>query len=278
VSFSSAFAHGVITQPSTLHLCYYHTPTRFLWDYYFPYLKERGWDKGLKATVIQRFLHHLRQWDYIAAQRPDVCFANSKTVQKRLAKFYHRDSEVLYPGVDIAHYSVSKTTKDYYVTVCRLTPPKRLELAVQACTELKRELHVIGTGEDKERLQRMAGPTIKFLGFLSDDEVASELQNCRALLWPGIDDFGLVPVEAMAAGRPVVAYNKDGATETVVQGKTGILFDDHSTSGMKQAILDLEKIEDTLDPHAISTHAQQFSKEAFHKNLKNIIEREFSKK
>ncbi len=274
LSLSSAFAHGVLTQPSTTHICYYHTPTRFLWDYHYQYLKERGWDKGIKGNVVKRFFHKLRIWDYVAAQRPDICLSNSQTVADRLTKFYQRDSEVVYPGLELDKHSVSsEAPQDYYLTVSRLTPPKRLELAVEACTALKRPLHVVGTGEDLERLRSLAGPTVSFLGFLSDEQVEKEMQHCRALLWPGIDDFGLVPVEAMACGRPVVAYNLGGATETVVHGKTGVLFNDHSKEGMIAGIEAFEEIEKNLKSDDIAKHAQKFSKESFQKNIKAIIEK-----
>ncbi len=276
LSLSSAFAHGVITQPETTHICYYHTPARFLWDYHYQYMKEKAWDRGFKGAVAQRFLHRLREWDYLAAQRPDMMLGNSQTVADRIHKFYRRDATVLYPGFDSDFYVPSSVlhspSSDYYITVCRLTPPKRIELAVQACTKLGRELHVIGAGEELEHLQAMAGPTIQFTGFLEDGAVRAETQGAKALLWPCIDDFGLVPVEAMACGVPVIAYNKGGTTETVVDGTTGVLFDDHSTEGMIAAIERFEKIESKLDPKAIHEHAQQFSKEQFQQKLKRVIE------
>ncbi|MFA6081986.1 MAG: glycosyltransferase [Patescibacteria group bacterium] len=272
LSFSSAFAHGVITQPGTRHISYYHTPTRFLWDYHYQYLKEKGWDKGVKGAVAQRFLHNLRQWDFLAAQRGDELYANSGTVKDRVTKFYRRDSKVIYPGVEVDKYKIAEKVDDYYLTICRLTPPKRVELAIQACNELKRPLHIIGSGEDKERLQQMAGPTIKFMGFMTDEEVINQVEHCRAILWPGIDDFGLVPVEGMAAGRPVVAFDKGGATETVVHNQTGILFQDQSTAGMIDGIKQLDKIESKLNPKAIKSHAEKFSLDEFNNNIRRIVE------
>lgn len=274
LSLSSAFAHGVLTPPETAHICYYHTPTRFLWDYHYQYLKEKGWDRGLKGAAAQRFLHRLRQWDFLAAKRPDVILANSKTVASRIEKFYRRDVDhVIYPGVDDTHLlSGLSHSDDYYVTISRLTPPKRVELAVEACTKLSRPLHVIGTGEDLDRLQKIAGPTIQFKGFLDDTALIPEIASSKALLWPGIDDFGLVPVEAMSLGKPVIAYNKGGATETVVDGKTGVLFDHQSTSGLMKAIAQFESLQSRFDAETIRSHAKPFSKIEFQKQLKQVIE------
>ncbi len=271
LSLSSAFTHGVITQPKTKHICYYHTPTRFLWDYHFEYLKEKGWDKGIKGVAIQRFLHRLRQWDFLAAQRPDVVIANSQTVASRIKKFYRRQADVIYPGLDAEKYSVAKSHDDYYLTACRLTPPKKVDLAVIACTQMGRNLHVVGSGEELERLKKMAGPTIKFLGFLDDEALLKEMSYCRALIWPNVDDFGLVPVEVMACGRPVIAYNEGGATETVVDNKTGVLFDDHSVNGVRDAITRFESQESNFLPTDISKHAKMFSKTNFQNKLRDAI-------
>jgi len=283
LSLSSVFAHGVITQPKTVHICYYHTPARFLWDYHFDYLAEKGWDKGLFAPAVKKFLHKLRIWDYLAAQRPDICLANAKTIQKRVRKFYRRESDVIYPGVDLSNYSAPtknyglRSMDSYYLTICRLTKPKRTELAVEACTKLNRPLHVIGTGPELENLKSIAGKSVSFLGFLSDAEVVTELSNAKALLWPNIDDFGLVPVEAMASGTPVIAYNKDGATETVIHDKTGILFDNQSVEGLIDGIKQLDDIESKLKPEDIRKHAMQFSKTEFQKKIKSAVEKAYKK-
>lgn len=271
LSFSSCFTHGVITQPNTIHICYYHTSTRFLWDYHFDYLKEKGWDKGILSPYVKKFLHKLRSWDYLAAQRPDICISNAKTIQKRVKKFYRRESNVIYPGAEIENYQLGNNRGDYYITVCRLTKPKRTELAVLACTKLGRPLHVIGTGDEMDYLKSIAGPTIKFCGFLSDKEVANKLSNAKALLWPNIDDFGLVPIEAMASGTPVIAFNKDGATETVIHEKTGILFNEQSVDGLINGIKQLDAIESKMKPEEIRNHAMQFSKAEFQKNIKKAV-------
>lgn len=271
LSLSSAFAHGALTQPSTKHICYYHTPTRFLWDYHYEYLKEKGWDKGVKGMAIQRFLHRLREWDFLAAQRPDAVIANSQTVAKRINKYYRRDAHVIYPGLDVDKYDISPKHDDYYLTVCRLTPAKKIELAVLACTKMRRNLHVVGSGEELERLKTIAGPTITFLGFLDDVELRHQMAHCRALIWPNVDDFGLVPVEVMACGRPVIAYNKGGAIETVVDNKTGVLFDDQSAEGVIKAITKFEDLESHFSSSDIASHAKTFSKKRFQEQLQKVI-------
>ena len=273
LSFSSTFAHGIITGPKTIHICYYHTPARFLWDYTHQYIEEKGWT-GLKAVISRKVLHNLRVWDYLASMRPDVRLANSRNIKERLKKFYRQDSMVVYPGAEIDKYKLSESQElgDYYIVICRLTPPKRVDLAIEACNKLQKPLHVIGSGDDRERLEKMSGPTIKFLGFLKDSETAKELAGSRALLFPGVDDFGLVPIEAMACGKPVVALGEGGATETVIDGKTGILFSPQSTEGVIDGITKLEKIIKKLDPISIRKHAEQFSKLEFQRNIKKIIE------
>lgn len=278
LSLSSTFAHGVITGPQTTHVCYYHTPARFLWDYTHQYVKEKGWT-GIKASASSKILHNLRIWDFLAAKRPDVRLANSKTIQSRINKFYRQESTVLYPGAEIDKYKIpdDNTPGEYYAVVSRLTPPKKLDLAVEACNKLKKPLHIIGTGDDKERLQSLAGPTVKFLGFLSDQEIAVELMNCRALLFPGVDDFGLTPVETMASGRPVIAFAEGGATETVIDGKTGILFQEQSVDGVIDGIRKLDKIINKLDAKEIRKHSEKFSKIEFQKNLKHVIDDAYSK-
>ncbi len=278
ISFSSSFVHGVITQPNTIHINYFHTPTRFLWDYYFPYLEERGWNKGLKGTVVKRLFHQLRQWDWLAAQRPDICLSNSATVQDRVKKFYHRESQVLYPGIDLEAYQLNEKHGDYFVTLSRLTKPKKIDLAVQACTKLKLPLRVIGGGEELEYLKDIAGPTISFSGFLSDLEVAEQLKGSRALLWPGIDDFGLVPIEAMACGTPVIALAEGGATETVIDNKTGTLFTDQSVEGLIKGIKKFESVEPSLNHRAIRQQAEKFSKQIFQSKLKQLIEQAYEQR
>lgn len=272
LSLSSVFAHGIITAPNTTHICYYHTPARFLWDYTHKYIEEKGWT-GAKAVVSRKVLHNLRIWDYLAGMRPDIRLVNSQNVQERVKKFYRQNSTVVYPGAEIDKYTISSSKKpgEYYIVICRLTPPKRVDLAIEACNKLKKPLHIVGSGDDRERLEKMSGQTIQFLGFLNDSETAKELASCRALLFPGVDDFGLVPVEAMACGKPVVALGEGGATETVIDGTTGVLFTPQSPDGVIDGINKLEKIIDKLDAKAIRKHAEKFSKLEFQRNIKRII-------
>ncbi len=219
ISDSSAFAKGVITRPDALHVCYCHTPMRWAWNYEEYVERER-----LGATarlLLPPFITWLRQWDYATAARVDYFVANSPTVAARIAKYYRREAVFIPPPVDTSHFYEAPQHEDYFLIVSRLVPYKRIDLAVKAFTMLGLPLRIVGEGRDERRLRRLAGKNIRFLGHLSDDEMRSQMARCRALVFPGEEDFGITPVEAQASGRPVIAYGAGGALATVVEGSTG---------------------------------------------------------
>jgi glycosyltransferase involved in cell wall biosynthesis len=259
VSSSSGYAKGVRTRRGAVHICYCHTPMRWAWRY-DDYAAREGFGK-LTERVLPLLLAGLRQWDKRAAQQPDYYVCNSHTVAERVREIYQRDAIVIPPPIDFHRFQPSAEQDDYYLVLSRLVPYKRIDLAVAACTKLGRKLIVIGDGPDRQRLEAMAGPTVRFLGRQSDRVVEHCLSRCRALLFPGEEDFGLTPLETNAAGRPVIAYRAGGATETVVENRTGLFFDHASTDSLAGAIEQFEA--QAWDQQTLRHHAAGFDYEVF---------------
>lgn len=269
LSDSSGLAKGVITSPRTLHVCYCHTPTRYLWSDHNEIIDklERRW---LVRRLSQLYRSYLRMWDRLAADRVDFFIANSKFVAHRIKKYYNKESVVINPPVDTSKFCISKEIGDYFLIISRLRPYKKVDVAIQAFNKLGLPLYIIGEGEDYDRLKSMAGPHIKFLGFVPDEEVAKYLSRCRAFIHPQEEDFGITPIEAMASGRPVIAYGAGGALETVVSGKTGVLFDEQSWEALADTVIHFNQ--DEFNPEEIRKHAQQFSVEQFKQRISNFID------
>lgn len=260
ISNSSAFSKGVITSPKTLHLCYCHTPTRYLWSDAGSYVEELR-VPGIVKLLLPFMLHRLRTWDQLAASRVDYFFANSQTVRERIKKYYRRDSEVVYPPVDVNRFAISEAPKTYYLTGGRLVAYKRFDIVVEAFTKLGKPLKIFGTGPELAALKRRAGKNIEFVGRVSDDERARLFAEAIAFINPQEEDFGITPVESMASGRPVIAYRKGGALETVIDGQTGILFDEQSWEELADTVLQFDHTR--FDPEAIRKHAEQFATAVF---------------
>lgn len=268
VSSESGPAKGVITSPRTCHICYCHTPMRYLWDMYHDY--RRGMNP-VTRVIFSLTAHYARQWDFIASSRVDYFASNSRHVAARIRKYYRRESEVIYPPVDVSAGYISPQSEDFYLVVSRLVPYKRVDLAVQACNRLGRRLRVVGTGTEYGRLRRLAGPTVEFLGKLDEKSLHDNYARCRALLFPTEEDFGIVPVEAQSFGRPVVAYGRGGVLETVAglvpggntEAATGIFFQEQSVAALSEAIVAFEKIEGSLRPEFIRDQIQRFSVDRF---------------
>jgi glycosyltransferase involved in cell wall biosynthesis len=271
LSSSSAYAHGVVTNLETKHICYYHSPMRYAWDYTHQYLKEQN--LGLIGELIaSRLLHKVRQWDYLASDRVDIALANSRTVQNRIRKYYRREADIVYPPVNVDDFVPHAKHEEFFLIVSTLTPYKRIDLAVELFNKLGKRLVIIGDGPDRARLERMAASNIDFLGFKPDDVVREYFETCRAFIFPGEEDFGIAPIEAMACGKPVLAYRKGGLTETMIEGVTGELFDEQSLSSMEAALTQLLINEKDYDAEKIAKHAQQYSRKAFIKAIKSVIE------
>lgn len=270
ISSSSAFAHGIIVPSSTAHLCYCHSPMRYAWDHSAEYIDENK-IYGFKRALYAMLMKNLREWDQISAKRPDKYIANSKNVAARLKKYYKAESSVIYPPVETSKFKIAEGNSDYFLIVSTLTPYKKIDLAIQLFNKIGKRLVIIGDGPQKKFLQDISASNIDFLGFKKDEDVVEYMRNCRALIFPGEEDFGIVPVEAMACGKPVLAYGKGGALESVVPRETGELFYEPDSSSMEDALARLLYNEKTYHPHKIREHALQFSRENFEKGIQNEI-------
>jgi len=277
ISDASAFAKGVITKPDCLHICYCHTPTRYLWSDTHQYINNLKYNKWFKK-IISLALSRIRMWDRLAADRVDVFIANSKTVKNRIAKYYRRDSTVIYPPVETEKYSVrdlsiQPTEEKYFLAGCRLAPYKMIDLVVETFKNLGDDykLKIFGDGVDLNRLQEIAGDAknIEFLGRVSEDDKVKLFENAQAFINPQEEDFGITVIESMAAGRPVIAYRRGGATETVIEGKTGIFFDDQTVESLTKAIKEFKDID--FKPQEIKDYANQFSVENFKRQINDFI-------
>jgi glycosyltransferase involved in cell wall biosynthesis len=242
ISSSHAEAKGVITLPETLHICYCYTPIRYYWSGYHHYLENPrfGVLNPLVKAVMPYMTNYLRVWDRCAADRVDLFVAISHHVAKRIKKYYRRDADVIYPPVNTSWLSISPTVDDYFLLVGRLIPYKRADIVVEAFNRLGLPLKIAGTGSELDSLRAAAGPNIEFLGRVSDAELGELYSRCQALIFPQEEDFGIVPLEAMAAGRPVIAYRAGGALETVVEGETGVFFDRQDAQSLQGVVRDFD--------------------------------------
>lgn len=276
LSSSGAEAKGVKTGKNTVHICYCHSPTHYYWIRHDEYLDNPGFPLGvnwLARLGLKLLVGPLKRWDRHAAKQPDFFVANSTHTQAMIKRYYGRESEVVFPPVEIERFilkgNATPPTRHGFVVAGRQTPYKRFDLAIEACSELKVPLVVIGDGPDHKRLEKLAGRSVTFLTNVNDQEIAGHFQSALGFIMPNMDDFGIVAVEALAAGTPIVAYNKGGALDYVVPGKTGLFFEKQTA---KQLVAALETaLGKTFDYPAIAKHAAQFSVAEFNKNMRNYI-------
>ncbi len=309
ISDASAFAKGVITAPDTLHICYCHTPTRYLWSDTHEYINALKYNKYFKK-IISLVLNYVRVWDRAAADRVDKYIANSKTVKRRIRKYYKADSTVIYPPVDIDKFSIAPTNPPtplskggfnppnpplikggdmenpplqkggeggYFLIGGRLAPYKRVDMVIEAFKKLDKKLKIFGDGVDMERLKKIAGDdkNIEFLGRVSDEEMADLYRKCQAFINPQEEDFGITVVEAMASGRPVIAFRKGGAVETIIEGKTGIFFNKQTPESLVEAVSKFDS--NNFNPNEIRARAEQYGVERFKEEIKEFIDNEYEK-
>lgn len=270
VSSESGPAKGVIPRPDALHICYCHSPMRYLWDQYHFYKSRAG---PLTRMIMPPLMHRMRQWDVTSAARVDQFVANSRHVAARIEKYYRRDSIVVHPPVDVETFAPQalEPPGDFYLLAGQLVAYKRPDLAIEAFSRTGIPLVVIGEGEERRALQKQAAGNIKFLGSVPVETLKEYLARCRGLIFPGEEDFGIVPVEAMASGRPVIAYGRGGALETVKDGETGLLFHDQTAEALIDAIERFEQVMDMFNSEAIISHARQFDRATFKLKMARLV-------
>ncbi len=270
LSNKSGFCHGLRFDQRALHICYCLAPTRYVWQL-DDYLD--GEELGAAARwLLKPLIASLRAWDYAAAQRVSHFIAISSAIQDRIRRFYNRESRIIFPPVDTARFQPAPTAdiEDYYLVVSRLVPYKRIDLAVSAATELRLPLKVAGRGRDSERLRALAGDTVEFLGFVPNEHLPRLMARCKALVFPGLEDFGITPVQAQAAGRPVIAFRGGGALDTVIPALTGEFFDAATVDSLKAVWRNFDP--DAYNPDAIRKHARRFDASIFDQRITAYVE------
>lgn len=271
ISSSHAVAKGVKKNKYAIHICYCHTPMRYIWSQYENYFgKDRS--NFFVRTAMKLFRKYLQRWDVKSSDRVDYFVANSKNVKQRIKDIYKRDADVIYPPVDINRFHVSRNDGKYFLIVSALVPYKRVDIAVEAFNKIGERLVIVGTGSELKRLKSIAKENIEFHGWVLDDELPEYYSNCKALIFPGEEDFGIVPLEAMASGKPVIAYAKGGALETVIDSdimRTGILFKEQNVDNLIDAVRRFNN--SIFDADEIRNHALKFDREVFREKIRQYI-------
>lgn len=279
ISSSHAFAKGVITHSNQLHISYVHTPIRYAWDFQFQYLRNSNLEHGLKSIIARYMLHKIRLWDYRTANGVDFFIANSKYVSSRIWKTYRRKSEVIYPPVDIDAYNFNSKKDNFYLTVSRMVPYKRVDLIVQAFSKMPdKKLVVIGDGAEINNIKRMAAKNIEILGYQLSSIVKEYMEKAKCFVFAAEEDFGIVPVEAQACGTPVIAYGRGGVIESVINNETGIFFKNQNVENIINAVKYFETNCNKFNPTNIRRNVERFNINNFKKNFKNFVDLKFREK
>ncbi len=274
ISSSYAVAKGVRTHSKQTHICYCHTPIRYAWDLQDQYLRESELDRGIKGILARFILQHIRKWDLKTSQRVDYFIANSKYIAERIKRIYERDSAVIYPPVSVEKFEICTKKEDFYITVSRMVPYKKIDLIVETFTVMSdKKLIVIGDGPDFAKIETKAGRNIELLGHQPFEVVRDYMRRARAFVFAAEEDFGIAPVEAQACGKPVIAYGRGGALETVLENKTGIFFKEQTVESLIEAVNVFEKDEDRFDCNEIRKNAERFSKERFKREFREFVEK-----
>ncbi len=272
ISSSHAVAKGVITGPDQLHICYIHSPIRYAWDFQHQYLHETGLERGLKGWLVKICLHYIRNWDVRTSNGVDHFIANSRFISRRVWKVYRRQSKVIHPPVDIETFTPHTEKKDYYLTISRMVPYKKMDLIVSAFSEMpQKQLIVIGDGPDREKLEKLASNNISFLGYQPIEILKDHLQHAKAFVFAAKEDFGILPVEAQACGTPVIAYGKGGVLETVIDGRTGLFYYEQTVTSLVDAILRFESSVNGFSVDTICENADKFCKVRFQREFKEFV-------
>ena len=277
ISSTSSVAKGVITGPDQVHIAYTHSPIRYAWDLQFQYLREAGLERGVKSAITRAILHYMRIWDSRTANGVDHFIANSGFVARRIRKAYGRNATVIHPPVDIDRFTLSEAREDFYVTMSRMVPYKRIPMIVEAFRSMPdRRLVVIGDGPDMAAAQRLAGPNVTLMGKQPDAVVVEHLQKAKAFIFAAEEDFGIAPVEAQACGTPVIAYGKGAATETIRgldrPGQTGVFFDRQAPDAIVAAVEHLDRRLHAITPAACRANAERFATGRYHENIRRFVD------
>lgn len=274
ISINTCAAKGVLTRSTQLHICYCCTPVRYAWDLYHQYLEETGLKKGLKGIIAKLILHYIRMWDCTTANRVDYFVTLSNYIKRRIKKVYGRNSAVIYPPVDVDKFGLCAKKEGFYLTASRMVPYKKIDLIVEAFSQMPdKKLVVIGDGPDFKKVESKAKKNIELLGYQPFEVLRDYMQRAKAFIFAAEEDFGIVPVEAQACGTPVIAYGKGGATETVIEGETGLFFKEQSVESLIEAVRKFETMEDKFDSGIIRKNAEKFSKERFKREFKEFVDR-----
>ncbi|MCZ7609322.1 MAG: glycosyltransferase family 4 protein [Ignavibacterium sp.] len=273
ISSSHSVAKGVRTNKNQLHICYCHSPMRYAWDEADYYLKEANLNSGIKGLVAQSILKYLRKWDLKSADNVDYFIANSNHIAKKIKRIYNRHADVIYPPVDVEKFSLATEKEDFYLTASRLVPYKRIDLIIEAFARMPdKKLIVIGSGPEKERLKTKAASNISLIGYQEFDSLKSYMQKAKAFVFAAEEDFGIIVVEAMACGTPVIAGNFGGTTESVVDKKTGVLFPNQTVDSIVEAVKNFDVIAKSINNSEVRIHSEKFSREIFEKNIKIYVD------
>ncbi len=277
ISNSHAVAKGVITGPDQLHIAHVCSPLRYAWDLQFQYLQDAGLARGLKSLLARLVLHYVRAWDFRTSPGVDHFIAISSFVARRIQKAYRREATVIYPPVDVSGFTLCGEKEDFYLTSSRMVPYKKVDVIVEAFSQMPgKRLVVIGTGPDFEKVRRKAGSNVQLMGYQSTDVLREHMQKAKAFVFSAEEDFGIVAVEAQACGTPVIAYRKGGALETVIDGKTGLFFEEQTVQGIMDAVERFEQARGLYDAKSIRTNTQRFSKERFKTEIREFVEEKWA--
>jgi glycosyltransferase involved in cell wall biosynthesis len=270
-------AKGVIIGPDQLHISYVHSPIRYAWDLQHQYLAESGAGKGIKGLITRAILHYMRLWDQSSSNRVNVFVANSRYIARRIANTYHRHAEVIYPPVNVDAFELQETKESFYLTASRMVPYKRMPLLVEAFRAMPdKKLVMIGDGPELEKVKAMAPANVKVMGYQSFDVLRDHMQRAKAFVFAAEEDFGITPVEAMACGTPVIAFGSGGVTESVIDGETGLFFDEQTPESVVEAVERFERNQSVFEPAAIRRRAEYFRPERFREEFASLLEREWA--
>lgn len=273
ISSSYAVAKGVLVHTDQIHICYCHSPVRYAWDLYHQYLKEAGLIKGLKSVIVKHVLHKLRIWDVISSNRVNYFVSNSNYIAHRIQKVYRREATTIYPNVDVCSFLLEETKDDYYITCSRLVPYKKVDLIVKAFALMPdKKLVVIGDGPDMDKIKAITSKNVNLMGYQPFEVLLKKMQKAKAFIFAAEEDFGIASVEAQACGTPVIAFGKGGSLETIVNGKTGVLFYEQTELSIIDAVNKFESKLYTFDSKVIRSNAERFSTEYFMKNFRAFVD------